>query len=198
MPTTADAYLPFSAAITEQPRSTPQDGRRSRAPSPCRRSPSGREAEHQRAAPMHGRDDHRVDRAAALLGPVDVLEVEPERELVQGQARPRPRRRRPGSRATGCSGWSANSQEPGEHHRARSRRRGDGREGRRSVSMLPGHHGTLGLRISRVLMRMNPNESRNPASSRTPASWPPPSAKLDLNGDFGRRRHADILTPRWP
>ena len=32
-----------------------------------------------------------------------------------------------------------------------------------SVTMLPGHHGTLGLRISRVLMRMNANEPTNPS-----------------------------------
>ncbi len=37
------------------------------------------------------------------------------------------------------------------------------------VLMLPGHQGTLGLRISRVLMRMNPNESRNATSATNPA-----------------------------
>jgi hypothetical protein len=36
--------------------------------------------------------------------------------------------------------------------------------------MLPGHQGTLRLRISRVLMRMNANETRNAASSRNPTS----------------------------
>ena len=40
------------------------------------------------------RDDHRVDRLAALLLPVDVLEVEPERELVERQPRPDPEERR--------------------------------------------------------------------------------------------------------
>ena len=35
--------------------------------------------------------------------------------------------------------------------------------------MLPGHHGTFGLRISRVLMRMKTNEPRNPTSTRKSA-----------------------------
>ena len=32
--------------------------------------------------------------------------------------------------------------------------------------MLPGHHGTFGLRISRVEMRMKPNETTSPARTR--------------------------------
>jgi hypothetical protein len=32
--------------------------------------------------------------------------------------------------------------------------------------MLPGHQGTLGLRISRVLMRMKAKERRNPIKTR--------------------------------
>src|SRR6478735_2109135 len=40
------------------------------------------------------------------------------------------------------------------------------------VLTLPGHQGTLGLRIRRVLMRMNPNDSSIPASSRNPARLP--------------------------
>src|SRR4051812_9843286 len=47
------------------------------------------EADDQAAAD-DGRKDHGVDRVTALLRPVDVLQVEPERELVQGQAHPDP------------------------------------------------------------------------------------------------------------
>jgi hypothetical protein len=38
---------------------------------------------HQRDPPERRRDDHRVYRSASLLGPVDVLEVEPECELIE-------------------------------------------------------------------------------------------------------------------
>src|SRR5262249_5566746 len=42
------------------------------------------EAEHDQPG-NGGSNDHNVDRTASLLLPVDVFEVEPQRELVQGQ-----------------------------------------------------------------------------------------------------------------
>ena len=48
------------------------------------------------------RHDHRVDRLAPLLLPVDVLEVQPERELVHRQAHADAEARWPRARATGC------------------------------------------------------------------------------------------------
>ena len=40
------------------------------------------------------------------------------------------------------------------------------------VVTLPGHHGTLGLRINRVLVRMNRNEPRKPTKTRNTPSLP--------------------------
>ena len=40
-----------------------------------------------------------------------------------------------------------------------------------SVVTLPGHHGTFGLRISRALVRMNRNDSRNDPNRTKPARW---------------------------
>src|SRR5262245_8043164 len=42
------------------------------------------EAEDEGATDDRG-EDHRVHRRAALLGPVDVVQIEPERELVEGE-----------------------------------------------------------------------------------------------------------------
>jgi hypothetical protein len=38
-----------------------------------------------------------------------------------------------------------------------------------SLTTLPGHHGTRGLRISRVLIRMKEKESRKPTSTMNTA-----------------------------
>ena len=40
-----------------------------------------------------------------------------------------------------------------------------------SLTMLPGHKGTFGLRINRVLNRMKANETRKPTRTRKIASW---------------------------
>src|SRR5687768_6145260 len=44
---------------------------------------------------------------------------------------------------------------------------------------LPGHHGTFGLRISRVDVRMNVNEMRNASSTRNADSRPGSGAELN-------------------
>ena len=49
---------------------------------------------HEEEAHDEDRDDHRVDGLPPLLGPVDILEIQPEGELVEGQPRSHPERGR--------------------------------------------------------------------------------------------------------
>ena len=62
---------------------------------------------------------------------------------------------------------------------------------------LPGHQDTLGLRISRVLMRMKPKETRKPSEEQQAGALPGAAevalAGVELDGDLGyrdeQRRH---------
>ena len=43
-----------------------------------------------------------------------------------------------------------------------------------------------------------PEREQEPGEQKETGELASPFRKVDMNGDFGRRRHADILTPRWP
>src|SRR5205814_450171 len=137
----------------------------------------GRRPEDDRAPEQPG-DHDRVDRAPALLGPVHVLEVEPER-ANSSRVRPAPIPN-PTAKISihGSPGWRANSRNPQSIKRMTPNTRWW--TWRSPLVTLPGHHGTFGLRIRRALVRMKRNARRNETMTRTPASRAPPLGRWIL------------------
>ena len=80
-PPTPSTTFPFSTAIVDEPEG--HEHRQDHGADP-RVGRERQEAQQQQPADQRGHDD-RVDRAPPLLGPVDVLEVQPERVLVERQ-----------------------------------------------------------------------------------------------------------------
>jgi len=115
--------------------------------------------------PEYARADHRrIDRAAPLPGPVDVVEVDPQGELVDGEADAHPEEEG-ADLVKGTGGKAGEAERPATIIVTISNTR-SWMCTPLSLTTLPGHQGTLGLRIRRVLMRMKANEPTRPSRTR--------------------------------
>ena len=112
MPTTAALILPLSATIAQKPRVMATEPTIANVEPPL-----GVERSESDDVPTADdrREDHCVDRAAPLLRPVDVLEVEPERELVERQSHA-DSEQPGGDLEPGAVGLDRECDEAGDHH----------------------------------------------------------------------------------
>jgi hypothetical protein len=109
--------------------------------------------------------------------------AEPEGEIVERQPGADSEQRRETSR-TGLCGWIANSRKPTRSTTTIPQTRWWMWRPPATFT-LPGHQGTLGLRIRRALVRMKAKEPRNPARTRSPRAgrrpqgpWRSPSPRV--------------------
>ena len=210
MPTRPVHTLPLSSTTTASPSvSTASAMTAARAASVWSVAPDPDVEERQRVEaedqqPGHGdRGEHRVDRRPPVLGPVHVLQMQDQRELVEHQRRADPEK--------GCRdrelGYSpvdgqSHHRDTGDHDQDHTDHHVVDVQRRRRAEMLRGCHHLRGLSLSawlrmyrtivRVTKKVRMNATRQKTSGSRPCGIARPRSSVSVHAENLRRQARDV------